>query len=132
MHIQTKSAQLLKPLQLSYFFSYFHHFPDISISSGYKTNKISINSKHSLNHHEDFLGFVHKKTNVQNSYSKLLKTLLIRIQRENVWICSKKQAVEMIIYCLLCLFCLFLVFDFLLVLVVSRSRNVEFFNQFNI
>lgn len=56
-----------------------------------KTNKISINFKQPLNHHEDFLGFVQEKTNEQNSYSKLLKTLLIRIQRENVWICSKKK-----------------------------------------
>ena len=96
------------------------------------TNKISINSKHSLNHHEDFLSFVHKKNKCTKPSSKLLKTLLIRIQRENVWIYIKKQAVEMMIYCLLCLFCRFLVFDFLLVLVVSRSRNVEFFNQINI
>lgn len=57
----------------------------------FKTNKISINFKQPLNHHEDFLGFVQEKTNEQNSYSKLLKTLLIRIQRENVWICSKKK-----------------------------------------
>ena len=32
----------------------------------FKTNKISINFKQPLNHHEDFLGFVHKKINVQN------------------------------------------------------------------
>lgn len=107
-----------------------------------KTNKISINFKQPLNRYEDFLGFVHKKNKCTKPSSKLLKDFLIVIERflgflfgirrENVWICSKKKAVEMIIYCLLCLFCRFLVFDFLLVLVVSCSRNVEFFNQFNI
>lgn len=82
-----------------------------------KTNKISINFKQPLNHHEDFLGFVQKKTNVQNSSSKLLKDFLIVIERFLgffIWdptgkcldLQQKKQAVEMIIYCLL-LFTLF-------------------------
>ena len=63
------------------------------------TNKISINSKHPLNYHEDFLSFVHKKTNVQNPSSKLLKNFLVVIEqflgflfgirRENVWIYTK-------------------------------------------
>lgn len=45
------------------------------------TNKISINFKQPLNHHEDFLSFVHKKTNVQNPSSKLLKNFLIAIEQ---------------------------------------------------
>lgn len=108
----------------------------------FKTNKISINFKQSLNHHEDFLSFVHKKNKCTKPSSKLLKDFLVVIEQFLgffIWnstgkcLClHKKQAVEMMIYCLLCLFCLFLVFDFLLVLVVSCSRNVEFFNQFNI
>ena len=65
------------------------------------TNKISINFKHPLNHHEDFLGFVHKKNKCTKPSSKLLKDFLIvieqflgflfGIQRGNVWICSKKN-----------------------------------------
>ena len=108
----------------------------------FKTNKISINFKRPLNHHEDFLGFVHKKNKCTKPSSKLLKDFLIVIERFLgffIWNptgkcldLQQKKAVEMMIYCLLCLFCLFLVFDFLLVLVVSRSRNVEFFNQLNI
>ena len=96
------------------------------------TNKISISSKHPLNHHEDFLGFVHKKNKCTKPSSKLLKTLLIRIQRENVWICTKISSRNDNLLPFLCLFCRFLVFDFLLVFVVSCSRNVEFFYQLNI
>lgn len=67
-----------------------------------KTNKISINFKQPLNHYEDFLGFVHKKNKCTKPSSKLLKDFLIvieqflgflfGIQRENVWICSKKTS----------------------------------------
>lgn len=45
------------------------------------TNKISINSKHSLNHHEDFLGFVHKKNKCTKPSSKLLKDFLVVIEQ---------------------------------------------------
>lgn len=109
----------------------------------FKTNKILINFKQPLNRYEDFLGFVHKKNKCTKPSSKLLKDFLIVIERFLcffIWnlkgkcldLQQKKQAVEMMIYCLSCLFCLFLVFDFLFVLVVSCSRNVEFFNQLNI
>ena len=47
----------------------------------FKTNKISINFKHPLNHHEDFLGFVHEKNKCTKPSSKLLKDFLIVIER---------------------------------------------------
>lgn len=47
----------------------------------FKTNKISINFKQPLNHHEDFLGFVHKKNKCTKPPSKLLKNFLIAIEQ---------------------------------------------------
>ena len=45
-----------------------------------KANKISIKFKRPLNHHEDFLGFVHKKNKCTKPSSKLLKDFLVVIE----------------------------------------------------
>lgn len=47
----------------------------------FKTNKTSISSKHSLNHHEDFLSFVHKKNKCTKPSLKLLKDFLVVIEQ---------------------------------------------------